>query len=139
MFSRRGPGIVIDRIAVYNKFNGKCAYSGSDLDNDWEIDHLVSKCMLDRYNSDKIDPNGFDNLMPTQKVINHYKRGLWLEDFRDLRLKDLHLKLIKLPKCPRANASIRRKKYMFKIAEYFGITPDNPFSGIFYYETLRKR
>jgi hypothetical protein len=127
---------VIDRDAIYNKYGGKCAYSGTLLEDDWQIDHFIPKCMLDRYNPDKIDPNGLDNLMPTQKVINHYKRGLWLEDFRNLRLKNLHLRLIKLPKSPRVNVSIRRKKYMLKIAGYFGITPDKPFSGKFYFESL---
>lgn len=127
---------VIDRDAVYNKFGGKCAYSGTPLDEDWQVDHLVSKHLLNYYNYDKIDPDGIDNLMPTQKVINHYKRGLWLDDFRDLRLKGLHIKLKKLPKCPRVEQSIRRKKYMLKIAGYFGITPDKPFPGTFYFESL---
>lgn len=128
---------MIDRNAVYNKFGGKCAYSGTPLDEDWQVDHLTSKCMLNYYNYDRIDPDCLDNLMPTQKAINHYKRGLWLDDFRYLRLKWLHVRLMNLPKCPRVERSICRKEYMLKIAGYFGITPDKPFSGIFYFESLR--
>lgn len=128
--------LMIDRDMVYNKFGGRCAYSGTPLDKDWQVDHLVSRHMLGLYNYDQIDPDGFDNLMPAQKLINHYKRGLWLEDFRTLRLKELHVRLMKLPKCPRVEKSIRRKEYMLKIAGYFGITPDKPFPGIFYFESL---
>lgn len=127
---------MIDRNIIYNKYGGRCAYSGTLLDDDWQVDHLIAKRMLAYYNYDRIDPDGIDNLMPTQGVINHYKRGLWLDDFREQRLNKLHIKLMNLPKCPKVEKSIRRKKYMFKIAGYFGITPDKPFSGTFYFESL---
>lgn len=127
---------MIDRNAVYNKFGGKCAYSGTPLDEDWQIDHLVPNCKSDYCLYDDWDPNGLDNLMPCQKIINHYKRGLWIDDFRTLWLGKLHLRLMKLPKCPKVEKSIRRKKYLLKVAGYFGITPDKPFSGIFYFESL---
>lgn len=128
--------MMIDRNAVYNKFNGKCAYSGTPLNEDWQVDHLMPKHMLSFYNYDKINPDSIDNLMPCQKIINHYKRALWLDDFRNLWLGGLHLRLKKLPKHPRVEKSIKRKKYLLKIADYFDITPDKPFSGIFYFESL---
>jgi hypothetical protein len=128
---------VIDRDAIYNKYGGRCAYSGTLLEDDWQVDHLLSKQKLGYFNYDEIDPDGLDNLMPTQKIINHYKRALWLDDFRTLWLGGLHTRLKKLPKCPRADKSIKRKTYLLKIAGYFGITPDNPFSGTFYFESLR--
>lgn len=127
---------MIDRNVVYNKFGGRCAYSGTMLEDDWQVDHLLSKLQLGYFNYDGIDPDSIDNLMPCQKLINHYKRALWLDDFRTLWLGKLHEKIAKLPKCPRVEKSIRRKKYMLKIAQYFNITPDKPFSGIFYFESI---
>lgn len=31
------------REKVYSKFDGKCAYSGTPLESDWQIDHMESK------------------------------------------------------------------------------------------------
>jgi hypothetical protein len=73
--------------------------------------------------------------MPTQKLINHYKNTLPLESFRTWYLGGLHNRLKKLPKNPRTEKGKRHKEYMLKIANYFGITEDKPFSGKFYFET----
>ena len=118
------------RNKVCQKYNGKCAYSGTDLEDDWQIDHIVSK------NHGGI--SSLDNLVPCQQIINHYKRGLWLDDFRNIWLGKLHIRLSKLPKKPKVERSIKRKAYMLRVAGYFGITPDKPFCGKFYFETLRK-
>lgn len=121
------------REAIYNKYNGRCAYSGTPLEDDWQIDHFIPKrsYMKPYFN---IGMNDIKNLMPTQKLINHYKRGLTIDKFRNDWLGGLHKRLGKLPKNPRTNKGQRRKDYMLKIAKYFGITENNPFRGIFYYE-----
>jgi len=111
---------------VFLKFAGRCAYSGTILENSWQIDHLISKRLG---GSDNLD-----NLVPTQKIINHYKRALSLNDFRNLWLGGLHKRLAKLPKNPRTEKGIKRKEYLLTIAKYFGITKDSPFSGKFYFE-----
>lgn len=116
------------RMKIYDKFNGKCAYSGTDLQSDWQIDHKDPKRNGGR--------NDIDNLLPAQKIINHYKRALSLEQFRVLWLGGLHKRLNKLPKNPRTSNGLKRKNYLLKISELFGITADKPFSGIFYFETL---
>lgn len=116
------------REKIFNKFNGKCAYSGTDLESDWQIDHLIPK----RHNGS----NDIENLIPCQKLINHYKRALSLRDFRALWLGGLHKRLEKLPKNPRTEKSKRHKEYMLKIADYFDIRIDKPFSGKFYFEEI---
>lgn len=35
------------------------------------------------------------------------------------------------------NTDIQEAAYLRKVAGYFGITPDKPFSGKFYFETTR--
>jgi hypothetical protein len=49
------------------------------------------------------------------------------------------LRLAKLPKCPKTEKSIKRKEYMLKIAKYFDITPECPFSGKFYFEEFLQK
>ncbi len=80
-----------------------------------------------------VDYHDIDNLVPANKIINHYKRSLSLEDFRDY-MKTFHLRLAKLPKTTSVEKIKRRIQYMNNIAESFGITTDTPFSGIFYFE-----
>ena len=116
------------RQEVFEKFGGKCAYTGTDLKEDWQIDHIYPL----RYGGS----NTIDNLYPCQAIVNHYKRSLTLNVFKGWYLARLHLRLAKLPKQPRTKASEKRKKYLLDLADLFGIAADKPFSGVFYFETL---
>ena len=123
------------REKIKNKYGGLCAYSGTPLEDDWQIDHIKPKRYF-KVSGEK-GANDIDNLIPTQRLINHYKRGLDLETFITEWLGKLHIRLAKLPKNPRTEKSKRRIEYMRKIASYFGITEDKPFNGKFYFETLK--
>ena len=128
------------RQKVYNKFGGKCAYTGTPLESDWQIDHMESKAINNYFAYkgvlDDKNVNRIENLMPTQKIINHYKRGFDLVLFRDY-MKTFHLRLATLPKNPKVQKSIKHKEYLLRVANYFGITETQPFSGVFYFETLK--
>ena len=126
------------RLQVYSKFGGKCAYTGKLLGEDWQIDHMVSKNFAKYYKgtSLEINVNDIDNLLPALRIVNHYKRALDLEGFRVYML-NFHKRLAKLPRNTMVRRTIRRKEYMYKVAEAFGITPDKPFCGKFYFETLK--
>ena len=123
------------RERIYNKFGGRCAYSGTPLEDDWEIDHVhpvirsLDGSMLFK------DADKETNMVPAQKAINRYKGSLGLQEFRDWFIGELHLRLRKLPKNPRKPHTKAKKKRMLKIAGYFGITEDKPFNGKFYFET----
>jgi 5-methylcytosine-specific restriction endonuclease McrA len=124
------------REQIYKKFNGKCAYSGTQLEDDWQVDH-VKPIVRDWNGSCKFPNNDCENnMVPTQKIINHYKHSLHLKEFRTWLLGELHNRLAKLPKNPKVQKSIKRKEYLLKVAGYFNITPDKPFTGKFYFETL---
>ncbi|NCC65546.1 MAG: HNH endonuclease [Spirochaetia bacterium] len=121
-----GTHSMIDRQAVYSKFGGRCAYTGKPLESDWQVDHIVPK---EQGGTDDID-----NLFPALKIVNHYKRCLDNETFKTWLLGGLHLRLRKLPKNPRTERGMKRKAYLLKVADVFGITEDKPFCGKFFFE-----
>lgn len=126
------------REQVYKKFDGFCAYSGIRLKDDWQIDHIIPKSLtLQKYHR-IIHHDDISNLMPVQRIINHYKRSLSLEQFRTWYLSGLHERLKKLPKKTKDPKAIKRKEYLLEVAELFGITENKPFDGKFYFEKLKE-
>lgn len=131
------------RAEVYNKYNGKCAYTGKELPGDWQVDHIesVSYSVNSAYymgTPDEITQaldriNHIDNLLPALRIVNHYKRAKNLRQFRSYMM-DFHKRLAKLPKNTSVDATKRRKEYMQKVADAFDITADRPFEGVFYFE-----
>jgi 5-methylcytosine-specific restriction endonuclease McrA len=123
----------IDREQVRNKFGGKCAYTGTPLEQDWQVDHVIPQY---RFKERFVQGNANDlsNLIPCQRIVNHYKRGHDLEGFREYMF-GFHIRLGKLPKKTTRPQTIKRIEYMLKIAALFDITPEKPFNGIFYFES----
>jgi hypothetical protein len=123
-----------DREIVRRKFNGKCAYTGTPLKEDWQVDHLQPIRRNWWENSALCEKDHkVANMIPAQRIVNHYKHSMHLEDYRQ-RLLTLHERLAKLPKNPKSIKGIKRKAYLLEVAELFGITSDKPFSGVFYFE-----
>ena len=105
----------VDRAKIWAKFGGKCAYCGCEISlKDMQIDHIKPK------RSGGTDD--MDNLNPSCRLCNHYKRANTLEEFRSWQLGGLVERL--------------RKIYIFKVAERYGIIKVNGFDGKFYYEKL---
>lgn len=126
-----------DREIIKQKFGGKCAYTGTELKKDWQIDHvepLIRNCWTKGAMFE--NNHNLDNMFPVQKIVNNYKGSLDLETFRTWYLGGLHERLKKLPKNPKVEKSIKHKKYLLEVAQLFGIEIDKPFSGTFYFETL---
>ena len=128
------------RERIYNKFGGLCAYSGTPLEPDWQIEH-INPVVRNWWTNTMMfkDDDKESNMVPVQKLINHYKHSISLQEFKIWLLGGLHERLRKLPKCPRTEKSKKHKEYMLKVASYFGITEDKPFTGKFYFETLTDR
>ena len=126
-----------DREIIKQKFGGKCAYTGTELKDDWQVDHVEPLIRNWWTNTAMFEDNHkLDNMFPVQKIVNHYKGSLDLETFRTWYLGGLHERLKKLPKNPKVEKSIKRKAYLLEVAQLFGIEIDKPFSGTFYFETL---
>ena len=126
-----------DREIIKQKFGGKCAYTGTELKDDWQVDH-VEPLIRNWWGNTAMNgkAHNIENMFPVQKIVNHYKGSLDLETFRTWYLGGLHERLKKLPKNPKVEKSIKRKTYLFEVAQLFGIKTDKPFSGRFYFETL---
>lgn len=120
---------------IKQKYDGKCAYSGTELESDWQTDHIKPIirnmfCQTPLFKDADIEVN----LVPCQKAINQYKGAYELETFRRL-LMTLHKRIKPTPRTPER---IARKERLLKVARYFDITPDKPFDGIFHFEKQEK-
>jgi len=126
-----------NREIIKQKFGGKCAYSGTELKDDWQVDH-VKPIIRNRFDGTAVfkDDHNLENMFPVQKIINHYKGSMDLELFRTWYLAGLHKRLKKLPSNPKTEKSIKRKAYLLKVAIFFNIEKDKPFSGKFYFESV---
>ena len=64
------------RLAIYNKYNGRCAYCGKKIElEEFEIDHKTPKADQGK--------NGKSNLMPTCRSCNKLKTNLNIEEFKE--------------------------------------------------------
>ena len=111
------------RERVYNKFEGRCAYCGKPIEyKQMQVDHYYPQCKAKFYaRRCKIDVHAEDNLMPTCRRCNHYKRAATPKQFKEL-MKTLHERLEAI--------------YILKVAVDFGMATIQPFDGLFYFEKL---
>jgi len=107
-----------ERLQVYNKYGGRCAYCGREIEfKDMQVDHIFPQHMCIGIHASKL--TDIDNLNPSCRRCNHYKRAESLEVFRRM-LRTLHERI--------------RKDYICKVAEDYGIITVNEWDGQFYYE-----
>ncbi len=122
----------IDRLKIYDKYDKKCAYCGKEIEyKDMQVDHLTPQRLSHYYVSQRMkiclglvgnDISSAENLMPSCRRCNHYKRAYTLEEFRTL-MKSLHERI--------------NSHYINKVAIDYSIIILKPFSGKFYFETLK--
>jgi len=105
------------REEIWNKYNKCCAYCGNDLlYKNMQVDHKLPKR---RGGSDNKN-----NLMPSCRRCNHYKRAHSLKRFREL-MKTLHKRI--------------QNQYINKVAIDYGVIKIEPFDGIFYFERIERK
>lgn len=113
------------REAVYNKYNGHCAYCGKELaPKGWQLDHLIpyQRERWKKYSEEEIEC--FENYMPACRRCNHYKRAHSLEVFRRY-IKEIPEKL-------------KETNYIYKVGLDYEIIEEHPWNGLFYFEWLEK-
>jgi hypothetical protein len=102
----------IDRVKLHGRYGGRCAYCGKSISiKDMQVDHITPRCM-----------NGGDNpenLNPSCRRCNHYKRADTLNGFR-VTMKTLHHRVSSI--------------YIVKVAIDYGVVDVKPFDGVFYFE-----
>ena len=102
------------RLEVYNKYSGHCAYCGKSIKyEDMQIDHINPK-----RNGGADD---IENLNPSCRTCNHYKRASSLGGFRII-IRTLHKRI--------------QQNYICRVAENYGIIEVKPWDGKFYFERV---
>lgn len=105
-----------ERLEVYQKMNGHCAYCGCDLKfEDMQVDHVVP---LNGYSQQGADT--LDNMLPACRSCNHYKSRMPLELFRKM--------LEKMPD------TLMRDSVTYKNAVRYGLVIQNWHPVVFYFE-----
>lgn len=108
-----------ERLEVYQKTGGHCAYCGCELDFDaMQVDHVVP---LNGWSEQGED--AMDNMLPACRSCNHYKSRSTLEGFRRM--------LEAMPDV------LMRDSVTYKNAVRFGLVKPQPHPVTFYFERLR--
>lgn len=108
------------REAVYAKYGGHCAYCGRKIEiKDMQVDHFIPKNGYFAQGTDDIN-----NLMPSCRMCNHYKRDNRLETFRTY-----------IEEIPR---KLRERNYIYKIGLAYGNVIENEKPIKFYFEGINK-
>lgn len=107
-----------ERLQVYEKCNGHCAYCGCELPlKDMQVDHIIPLALI---NDDRSET--FLNYLPACRSCNHYKSAMSLETFRRMieRMPDV----------------LMRDSVTYKNAVRFGLVTPTPHKVEFYFEKL---
>lgn len=105
---------MIHRTEVYQKYNGHCAYCGKKIEiAEMQVDHIKAKR--------NGGTNDIENLNPSCRSCNHYKRAFDLEGYRKYLLT-LDERI--------------RKDYINRVAIDYGVISLTKFDGRFYFEKL---
>lgn len=113
------------RIALYDKYNHKCAYCGCDLEyKEMQVDHVKSVYANTDIKQTMTEKEMYDmaNLLPACRQCNFYKSSMSLEDFRK-RLRIIMWNNL-------------RKELGYKLALKYGLIEEKPKDIVFYFETL---
>lgn len=113
------------RLSLYEKYNHKCAYCGSDLEyKDMQIDHVASVYANTDIKKNMTEKEMYSekNLMPACRQCNFYKSSMTLEDFRK-RIRIVMMNNL-------------RKDFGYRMAIKYGLVVENDKDIVFYFETI---
>lgn len=106
------------RVEVYNKCRGHCAYCGCELPFEkMQVDHVVAFNLIHDDNTETML-----NYLPACRSCNHYKSTLSIEAFRRM--------VEKMPEV------LMRDSVTYKNAVRFGLVEPKPHKVTFYFEKL---
>jgi len=111
-----------EREQIYAKYNGHCAYCGKEIEyKDMQVDHLIPQRnarYTKYYAEDQIQ--SIENMMPSCRRCNHYKRAHSLETFRRY-IEEIPMKLM-------------RDNYIYKVGIQYNLIEEHPRKIKFYFE-----
>jgi 5-methylcytosine-specific restriction endonuclease McrA len=122
----------LDRLIIFNKYNGRCAYCGEPLQEGWHVDELLPVRRNSKYDKKKRkfvydgtcehpERLNIDNQMPSCPSCNINKHSMSLEAFRNLIAGFMkHLNEVNT---------------QYKIAKRYGLVNETIKPIVFYFET----
>lgn len=111
------------RKLIYDKYSGHCAYCGKEIVyKDMQVDHMKP---LRAWNEADSGSDDIENLMPSCRRCNHYKRAHDLETYRELLKNTLEHKVL--------------DTYLGKVARDYGMVKWIGWGGKFYYEKVNEK
>ena len=124
------------REALREKFGGKCAYCGCELQKGWHADHLEPCVRNRKYNHDKgswefdgtfekPENNHIDNFNPSCPKCNINKHSFTLEQFRE--------------SIKRYIESLNKYSVQYQIAKKYGLVTETEIEVKFYFETVQEQ
>lgn len=117
------------RVVIFNKYDGKCAYCGCNLEERFCIDHIRPLNRNKRWDSsqqrskDNEGKHTIENLNPSCPPCNISKSSFPLETWR----KELELKI----------SRIERDSSTFRLLKKFDLVGIKKYNVTFYFETLK--
>jgi len=109
------------RIRVWKKYGKRCAYCGIKLNyKDMQVDHLHP--VARKHQEPNKNNNRFENLMPSCRSCNYYKKTYKLDKFRS-ELNKVHIRL--------------KSKFLVRLALRYKIIKFRKFDNLFYFEKIK--
>ena len=112
-----------DRELIFNKYGGKCAYCGCNLQKGWHIDHIepiVRNWLNGTF--EKPENENLENYNPSCPSCNIQKNSYTLEQFRQ-NIKQFV-------------SYLNKYSTQYKFAKKYGLVSENEIEVKFYFETL---
>lgn len=105
-----------ERMEVYRKMGGRCAYCGCVLEyKDMQVDHVKP---INGWSEE--GPDTLENMLPACRSCNHYKSAMSIESFRKM-----------VENMPTA---LERDSVTYRNAVRFGLVVPNQHPVVFYFE-----
>lgn len=113
------------RIALYEKYNHRCAYCGCEMEyKDMQVDHIKSVYRNNDIAQTMSEEEMYDesNLLPTCRQCNFYKSTFTVEQFRQ-RLKEVMMPNL-------------QKDFRYRLAVKYGLIEETGKNVKFYFEEI---
>lgn len=111
-----------NREIVFNKYGGKCAYCGCELEKGWHVDHIRAQAKSSYHIAEGFDTNHIDNLNPACPSCNINKHDFTVEQFRAAIHKYVE--------------SLNNYSVQYKLAKRFGLISETGNKVEFYFEAV---
>jgi len=122
-YAKRRKLTQAERLEVYNKTDGHCAYCGIEITlKQMQVDHVIPMEFFDVYNAIGKNLDEIENMLPTCRSCNNYKSSLTLDKFRTA--------------IERWPTILLRDNVTYKNAVRFEMVVPNPHSVQFYFEKI---